>query len=57
MTYRDKQQAARNKAIDWQSKAATKDYSYSELAEWQSYFEQLGRKYGVLREYRSNGIC
>lgn len=36
---------------------AGKAWSYAELAEKQSYFEREGRKYGLLQEFRKNGIC
>ena len=32
-------------------------YSWGEVAEWQSKFEKLGKRYGLLREFRENGIC
>lgn len=30
--------------------------SYSELVEAQAYFEKQGKRYGLLREFRENGI-
>lgn len=47
---------ARERAIDWQAKFAERAMSYSELADWQSYFMRLGRRYGLLREFAENGI-
>lgn len=47
---------ARQKAIDWQNWAGEQSLSYSELAEWYEYFSKLGAKYGLLREFRENGI-
>jgi len=32
------------------------EYSYSDLARCQRYFEKLGRRYGLLKEFRENGI-
>lgn len=47
-----------DEAISFQeSFFAGKAWSYSELAEKQSYFEREGRKYGLLQEFRENGIC
>ena len=57
--YRIRKEKAREEAIAWQ------DYyfgdnspalSYGELAEWSAHFEQLGRRYGLLTEFRDNGI-
>lgn len=51
-----KKEEAREQAISWQRTIQYQNYTYSELAQWQAYFEQLGRKYGLLREFRENGI-
>lgn len=56
-TYSEKKNALRNFAIDWQHFASETDYSYSDLFEWQNFFETYGKKYGLLREFRENGIC
>ena len=47
---------ARNKAIEWQYDFENHNYSWSELADWQDYFTALGKKYGLLREFRNEGI-
>ena len=47
----------REEAIDWQSDFCNHNYSYGELAYFQDYFERLGRRYGLLREFRENSIC
>jgi hypothetical protein len=47
---------ARESATDWQSWQQEKSLSYSELAEWSEYFYKLGRKFGLVREFRENGI-
>ena len=48
---------ARNTAIYWQEKFSEKSMSHEELAEAQSHFEKLGKRYGLLAEFRENGIC
>lgn len=48
---------ARQKAIDWQADFSNNNYSWGELTEWAAYFEKLGKRYGLLREFRENGIC
>ena len=54
--YRKMQQRARNKAIEWQMDFNNHDYSYGELVYWQNYFEKLGKRYGLVKEFRENGI-
>lgn len=57
MTYQQKKEQAREQAIDWQYETAEQNLSYGELAEAGEYFEKLGRRYGLLQEFRENGIC
>lgn len=52
-----KKEVLRAFAIDWQSNFERENYSWGELAEWQGFFEEYGRKYGLLREFKENGIC
>lgn len=40
----------------WQNDFAEHEYSYGEILEWQNYFEKNGKRYGLLREFRENGI-
>ena len=47
---------ARQKAIEWQQWASRKNLYYSELAAWQKYFEYLGKRFGLIREFKENGI-
>ena len=56
-TYEKKKEIARQKAIDWQDDFRNHNYSYGELAEFATHFEKLGRKYGLLKEFREDGIC
>lgn len=46
-------------AIDWQYNVGNSGYqlSYDEFAEWADFFEDYGRRYGLLREFRENAIC
>lgn len=55
--YARKKACARQEAIDWQNGVANHNYSYRELAEFGEHFEKLGRRYGLLKEFRENGIC
>ena len=54
--YQKRKAAARQKAIDWQHSFADHDYSYSELAVAGNMFAKLGKRYGLTREFRENGI-
>ena len=33
------------------------ELSYGELADKQDYFRRLGKRYGLLREFKENAIC
>ena len=55
-TYEQRKEEARQEAIDWQYEAGERSMSYGELAEAGEYFEKLGRRYGLLREFRENAI-
>lgn len=56
MTYKEKKERARQEAIDWQLESANEQLSYGELAAIGDYFYKLGKRYGLLREFRENGI-
>lgn len=43
-------------AKNWQYDFADHNYSYGEILEMQNYFERNGKRYGLLREFRENGI-
>lgn len=55
-TYKQAKQRARNKAVEWQLDFGKHTYSWGELAYWSNYFERLGRRYGLIGEFRENGI-
>lgn len=56
-TYKERQAEVRDEAIEWQSDFANHNYSWGELAYWSDHFEKLGRRYGLLKEFRENAIC
>ena len=56
-TYREARNLVRSIAIEWQSNFCNHNYSWGELADWSSFFTQYGKRYGLLREFRENGIC
>ncbi len=57
MSARDRAKAVlRDFAIQWQYDFANFNYSCGELLDWQSFFSEYGRKYGLIREFRENCI-
>ena len=56
-TYEEKKERVKQEAIDWQNEFCNHNYSYGELTEFGYYFEKLGTRYGLLKEFRENGIC
>lgn len=56
-SYQDMKEQVRQEAIDWQDEAAEMNLSYGELADALARFERLGRRYGLLQEFRENAIC
>ena len=56
MTYQEKKERAREKAIQWQRNFEHNNYSYSDLATFGHHFENLGKRYGLIREFKENGI-
>lgn len=55
--YQVAKEKARQKAIDWQYEFSETSMSWGELAYWQGYFEKIGKRYGLLTEFRENAIC
>lgn len=55
-SYQKGKEKARNEAIEWSSNFGEHNYSYSELDDFSEHFEKLGRRYGLLREFRENAV-
>jgi hypothetical protein len=55
--YQKRKEAVREAAIDWQASFQSVLWGLDEVTEWQAKFEKLGRRYGLLTEFRENGIC
>lgn len=49
-------ESLRDFAIQWQYDFANFNYSYSDLAMYTDFFNEYGKKYGLIREFRENGI-
>lgn len=56
-SYKERKRNLREKALEYSSAAALVNLSYGELATLQDFFENAGRKYGLIREFRENAIC
>lgn len=55
-TYYGKRNLARNMVIDWQINFDRYSYCYSDLFTYQEFFETIGKKYGLIKEFRENAI-
>jgi len=54
--YQKRKAEVRDEAIEWQSTYCQSDHYMSEWADWGEYFYKLGKRYGLLKEFRENGI-
>ena len=54
--YNRLKEAARKEAIEWLITSRDEPMSYSELAEVGEHFYTLGKRYGLLKEFRENCI-
>ena len=56
-TYYERKEEIRQEAIDWQLDFNKHNYRWLELANWGDYFYKKGKRYGLLKEFKENGIC
>ena len=56
MTYNGRKARARAIAQEWQRGQAETAQSYAELLRDQEYFLTLGKRYGLIKEFKENGI-
>lgn len=54
--YNRLKEAARTEAFEWQLTSGDYPMSYNEIAEVGERFCTLGKRYGLLKEFRDNGI-
>ena len=54
--YQSKKAQAQQKAIDYQLYASDNNLSYAEIAEQGEYFYKLAKRYGLVKEFKENGI-
>lgn len=56
-SYADKRETLREKAIATQQAVAFMEYiGYNELIDIEQYFTKYGKRYGLVKEFRENGI-
>lgn len=55
-TYQERKAEARAEAIETQQKIQTLALSYGEINDLSNYFYKIGKKYGLLKEFRENCI-
>ena len=56
MTYKEQKEKARELAIQWQYDFANNNYNWEEISEFTDFFTKLGKRYGLLKEFRENGV-
>ena len=54
--YTRAKEKARQKAMDWQTDYYNNNYAYGELIAFAEYFTRLAKRYGLMTEFRENGI-
>lgn len=54
--YRKKKSLAQQLAIDWQQQNINKAHSWKWTCQWFLRWERIGKKYGLIREFKENGI-
>lgn len=56
-TYQQAKEAARQFAIDTQNKISENAFSYDEIERVTTVLKILWKRFGLLREFKENGIC
>lgn len=54
--YQQRKEAARQEAVEWQLGLCDYCPSMGELEEAGNYFYELGKRFGLIREFRENAI-
>jgi len=52
-----RKEQARDQAIETQTIMSNNNFSYYELMVISDHFQKTGKKYGLLDEFKENGIC
>lgn len=54
--YQTQKEKARQKAINYQLNEENKPFFWSEICFFSNYFYKLAKRYGLIKEFRENGI-
>ena len=54
--YEMKKEDVRDEAITYVMSFSRHSYSYYEIMFWSDYFYKQGKRYGLLKEFRENGV-
>jgi len=54
--YQSAKEEARKEAIEWQIDFSQSSHYMSKLVEAANYFARLAKRYGLIKEFRENGI-
>lgn len=54
--YQNKKAQLRQEAIEWQISFSASNQSYAEMLKAQERFQKLGKRYGLTKEFKENGI-
>ena len=57
VNYKEQKLFAEELAKEYQREFSSLSWSYSELTEICNYFETIGKRYGLLKEFHENCIC
>lgn len=47
---------AQSRAIDWQHWQSEQAMSWSEVSEWHDYWTKVAQEFGMVEEFKENGI-
>lgn len=56
MSYSERKEKARQEAINLTHEAAQEDLSYGEMAIIHNYIYNLGKRYGLITEFKENAL-
>lgn len=54
--YTELKEQARQEAIDWQLDFGNHNYCWGDLQVFQIHFEKKAKRYGLIKEFKENGI-
>lgn len=55
-SFENRKAQLRQEAIEWQQEVSNNNYSLNKIIEKQNYFEEEAQKYGLVDEFRENGV-